>query len=280
MTPNVDDDPLEMLEIQLLLEAIYRRYGFDFRDYAYASIRRRILNVLEAEGLRSVAELQGKLLHDADCMERFLLKVTVHSTAMFRDPGFYRAFREKVVPRLGDLPFLRIWHVGCSTGEEVYSMAILLHEAGLDAKCRIYATDMNEAVLARARSGIFPLASLQEFTHNYLQAGGQRAFSEYYTARYDHVLFQRELTKMVVFSQHNLVTDSSFNEFHIILCRNVMIYFNQPLSARVHRLLFDSLAPGGFLCLGNRESIKFSPHEGGYAAIDDAERIYQRKPAC
>ena len=159
-------------------------------------------------------------------------------------------------------------------------MAILLHEAGLDAKCRIYATDMNEAVLARARSGIFPLASLQEFTHNYLQAGGQRAFSEYYTARYDHVLFQRELTKMVVFSQHNLVTDSSFNEFHIILCRNVMIYFNQPLSARVHRLLFDSLAPGGFLCLGNRESIKFSPHEGGYAAIDDAERIYQRKPAC
>lgn len=280
MPTPVDDDPLEMLEIQLLLEAIYRRYGFDFRDYAYDSIRRRIGNVLESEGLQSLAELQGKLLHEPACMERFLLKVTVHATAMFRDPTFYRAFRHQVVPLLNDLPFIRIWHVGCSTGEEVYSMAIVLQESGLESKCRIYATDMNEAVLARAKSGIFPLAALQEFTQNYLQAGGTRAFSEYYTARYDHVLFQRELTKMVVFSQHNLVTDSSFNEFHVILCRNVLIYFNQPLSAHVHRLLFESLAPGGILCLGNRESIHFTPHEAAYAVLDAAERIYQRKHAC
>lgn len=280
MSAHVEDDPLEMLEIQLLLEAIYRRYGFDFRDYAYPSIRRRIANVLESEGVGSLAGLQGKLLHEPACMERFLLKVTVHSTAMFRDPGFYRAFRNKVAPRLNELPFLRIWHVGCSTGEEVYSMAILLREAGLEAKCRIYATDMNEAVLARAKSGIFPLASLPEFNQNYLQAGGQRDFSEYYTARYDHVLFQRDLTKMVVFSQHNLVTDSSFNEFHVILCRNVLIYFNHPLSARVHRLLFESLAPGGILCLGSRESINLTPHEGDYRVIDAGERIYQRKQAC
>ncbi|MGH7138029.1 MAG: CheR family methyltransferase [Pirellulales bacterium] len=272
------DDELDLLETQLLLEAIYRRYGFDFRDYAVASIRRRIQSVLEEEGLSSLAELQGKLLHNASCMERFLLKVTVHATAMFRDPAFYRTFRESVVPLLAEMPFLRVWHVGCSTGEEVYSMAILLDEAGLASKCRIYATDMNEAVLAEAKQGIFPLAKLQEYTQNYQQAGGTRAFSDYYSARYDRVLFDRHLTAMVVFSPHNLVTDSSFNEFHVVLCRNVMIYFNQSLSARVHRLLFESLADGGFLCLGNRESIRFTPHAGSYCDFDDNARIYRKKP--
>ena len=272
------DDELEALETQLLLEAIYRRYGFDFRDYAQPSIRRRIRSVQEAEGLSSLAELQGRLVHDAACMERFLLQVTVHATAMFRDPTFYLAFRRQVVPLLADLPFVRVWHVGCSTGEEVYSMAILLEEAGLASKCRIYATDMNEAVLAQARSGIFPLAPLQEYTQNYQQAGGTRAFSEYYSARYGHALFRRDLTAMAVFSQHNLVTDGSFNEFHVILCRNVMIYFNHSLTARVQRLLFDSLAEHGFLCLGNRETIKFTPHESSYREVDAGERIYQRKP--
>ena len=274
------DDELERLEAQLLLEAIYRRYGFDFRDYSYPSIRRRIWSVVEAEQLRGLNELQGKLLRDPSCMERFLLKVTVHSTSMFRDPSFYRAFREDVAPRLAELPFIRIWHVGCSTGEEVYSLAILLDETGLAPKCRIYATDMDEAVIARARQGVFPLASLQEYTQNYLRAGGTRAFSEYYTARYDHVLFQRSLTAMTVFSQHNLVTDSSFNEFHVILCRNVLIYFNQALSARVHRLLFDSLSPGGFLCLGERESVRFTPHEASYRELHAGRRIYQRLHAC
>src|SRR5438067_10761723 len=203
----------ESIEIQLLLEAVFRRYGFDFRDYAYTSIRRRIWNQVRAEGLGSIAEHQGQLLGEPACMERFLLAVTVNVTAMFRDPSFYRAFRVKVVPHLRDCPFLRIWHVGCATGEEVYSMAILLREEGLYPKCRIYATDLNEAVLAKARDGIFPLAALQEYTGNYLRAGGAGTLSEYYTACYGRVACHRALSENVVFAQHNLVTDSSFNEF-------------------------------------------------------------------
>src|SRR2546423_3132019 len=201
-------------------------------------------------------------------MERFLRAVTVHVTAMFRDPGFWRAVRAKVVPHLRGQPFFRVWHVGCSTGEEVYSMAILLHEEGLYPKCRIYATDLNEAVLATARDGIFPLAALQEYTGNYLQAGGTGAFSDYYTARYDRVIFHRALTENVVFAQHNLVTDSSFNEFQVIVCRNVLIYFGPALATRVHRLLYESLAPSGFLALGDKESIKFTPHEACYEEFD------------
>ena len=173
-------------------------------------------------------------------------------------------------------PFVRLWHVGCSTGEEVFSMAILLHEEGLYPRCRIYATDMNESVLAQAKTGIFPLGHLREYTANYLQAGGTGAFSEYYMAAYDHVLFHHSLSDNVVFGQHNLVTDGSFNDFHVILCRNVMIYFNETLTARVHDLLYGSLALGGFLCLGNRESIRFSPHESGYEEFELQGRIYRK----
>lgn len=276
MRPPSDNNDVEALEVQLLLEAVFRRYGIDFRDYAYPSIKRRIWNQVGAEGLTSIVELQGKLLHEPDCMERFLRAVTVNVTAMFRDPSFYRAFRAKVVPCLRDYPFVRIWHVGCSTGEEVYSMAILLHEEGLYPRCRIYATDMNEAVLAKAKAGIFPLAVLQEYTGNYLEAGGTGAFSEYYTAKYGNVIFQRSLSENVVFAQHNLVTDSSFNEFHVILCRNVLIYFNSALSGRVHRLLYESLAPSGLIALGNRESIRFTPYEACYEELDGSEKIYRR----
>jgi chemotaxis protein methyltransferase CheR len=276
MSPPPDSTEVEALEVQLLLEGVFRRYGFDFRDYAYASIRRRIWNQVQAEGLQSIAELQGQLLREPACMERFLLAVTVNVTAMFRDPDFYRAFRVKVVPHLRDYPFVRIWHVGCSTGEEVYSMAILLREEGLYPKCRVYATDINAAVLARAKAGIFPVALLQEYTGNYLKAGGACSFSEYYTAKYDGVIFQRSLCENIVFAQHNLVTDSSFNEFHVILCRNVLIYFNHALTARVHRLLYQSLAPSGFLGLGNGESIKYTPHGACYEEFDEREKIYRR----
>jgi chemotaxis protein methyltransferase CheR len=276
MRSSPDSDEVEALEVQLLLEAVFRRYGFDFRDYAYPSMRRRVWNQVHAEGLRSIVELQGKLLHEPACMERFLLAVTVNVTAMFRDPSFYRAFRAKVVPRLRDYPFVRVWHVGCSTGEEVYSMAILLHEEGLYPRCRVYATDMNEAVLAQAKAGIFPLARLQEYTGNYLQAGGTGSFSEYYTAKYGNVIFQRSLSENVVFAQHNLVTDGSFNEFQVILCRNVLIYFNGALAGRVHRLLYESLAPSGLMALGNRESIRFTPHEACYEELDGREKIYRR----
>jgi chemotaxis protein methyltransferase CheR len=271
-----DNNDVEALEVQLLLEAVYRRYGFDFRDYAHPSIRRRVWSQVQAEGLEHVSELQGKLLHERDCVERFLRAVTVNVTSMFRDPCFYCAFRAQVVPLLRDYSFLRIWHAGCSTGEEVYSLAILLHEEGLYPKCRVYATDMNEAVLARAKEGIFPLAHLQEYTGNYLKAGGKASFSEYYTAKYGNVIFQRALNANVVFAQHNLVTDSSFNEFHVILCRNVMIYFNHALAGRVHRLVYESLMMSGFLALGNRESVKFTPYETCYEELDSHEQIYRR----
>jgi chemotaxis protein methyltransferase CheR len=276
MSAPPDNNDVEALEIQLLLEAVFRRYGFDFRDYAYPSVRRRIWNCVHAEGLPGVSELQGKLLRDPACMERFLLAITVHVTTMFRDPSFYGAFRARVVPRLRAYPFLRIWHVGCATGEEVYSMAILLHEEGLYSRCRIYATDMNEAVLNRAKAGIFPLDLVQEYTGNYLRAGGTAAFSEYYTARYGGVIFQRALSDNIVFAQHNLVTDSSFNEFHVILCRNVLIYFNRALTERVHRLLYESLARFGFLGLGNQESLRFTSHETCYEEFDKSARLYRR----
>jgi chemotaxis protein methyltransferase CheR len=271
-----DGDDAEAVETRLLLEGLCRRYGFDFRDYAPASLRRRIWSRVRAEGLPGISELQGRLLRDPACMERFLLAVTVNVTAMYRDPGFWRAFRAKVVPHLRDQPSVRIWHVGCSTGEEVYSMAILLKEEGLYPRCRIYATDLNEAVLATAKTGIFPLAALQEYTTNYLKAGGTNSFSEYYTARYDHVIFHRALIENVVFAQHNLVTDASFNEFQVVLCRNVLIYFNAALTARVHSLVYESLAPSGFLGLGGRESVKFTPFESCYQEVDGRAKIYRR----
>jgi chemotaxis protein methyltransferase CheR len=274
---SAEEPDSEAIEIQLLLEGVFRRYGFDFRDYAYSSIRRRIWTMIAAEELQTIAQLQEKLLHDRDCMERFLLTVTVHVTSMFRDPGFYLALRDKVVPLLRSSPFIRVWHVGCSTGEEVYSMAILLTEEGLYPKCRIYATDMSEAVLAKAKGGIFPASALPEYTANYQQAGGQRSLSDYYTSGHEHVIFQRTLSQGTVFSQHNLVTDASFNEFQVILCRNVMIYFNKPLADRVHDLLFDSLAIGGFLGLGSKESIRFTPHEACYEELDASEHLYRRR---
>src|SRR5262245_60155426 len=197
MSEPQDGNETEGIEIPLLLEAVYRRYGFDFRDYAYGSMQRRIWNTIQTEGVSGVSELQGKLLRDRACMERFLLAATVNVTTMFRDPSFYRAFRALVVPQLRDLPFLRIWHVGCSTGEEVYSMAIMLREEGLYSRCRIYATDMNEEVLARAKAGIYPVTLVREYTGNYVRAGGATAFSEYYTAQYDSVIFKRGLIENV-----------------------------------------------------------------------------------
>jgi chemotaxis protein methyltransferase CheR len=273
---TTEGSEIEDIEVHLLLEAIYRRYGFDFRDYAFTSMKRRVESILAAEGLSSISELQGKLLREPACMEHFLLSITVNVTSMFRDPAFYVAFRTRVLPWLRECPFVRIWHVGCSTGEEVYSMAILLEEEGLYPRCRIYATDLNEHVLAKAKAGIFPLASLQEYTGNYLKAGGQGCFSDYYTANYGGVIFQRSLRDNVIFAQHSLVTDGSFNEFHVVLCRNVMIYFNETLSERVHRLLYESLILHGILGLGDRESIKFTPYEACFEEVDGDQRLYRR----
>jgi chemotaxis protein methyltransferase CheR len=267
---------LEEIEVRLLTEGIFRHYGFDFRDYSLPSLRRRVWKRVYAEGLSTVSGLQEKVLHDPDCMERLLLDLSINTTAMFRDPTFYLTFREKVVPLLRTYPFVRIWHAGCSTGEEVYSMAILLQEEGLYERSRIYATDINEAVLARAKEGIFPLATMQENTSNYIGGGGVGTFSEYYTARYDYALFRPSLREHVVFAQHNLVTDASFNHFNVILCRNVLIYFNNALQDRVQKLFLDSLEMFGILALGKKETIRYSAVADCYEEIDAEERLYRR----
>ncbi|MBW4669123.1 MAG: protein-glutamate O-methyltransferase CheR [Cyanomargarita calcarea GSE-NOS-MK-12-04C] len=267
---------LEDIEIQLLLEGVYRYYGFDFRNYALASIKRRIWNVIRAENLTTVSGLLNKVLHEKDCMERFVLGLSVNVTAMFRDPNFYIAFRNKVVPLLRTYPFIRIWHAGCSTGEEVYSMAILLSEEGIYHRCRIYATDMNEAVLRKAKAGIFSLHLMQEYTQLYLQAGGTKCFSEYYTAAYNAAIFQPLLKENIVFSHHNLVTDASFNEFNVILCRNVLIYFNEQLQEQVHKLLYQSLKMFGILGLGKQESLFGTPYQQHYKELASEEKLYRR----
>jgi chemotaxis protein methyltransferase CheR len=268
---------LDDLEIRLLLEGIFQQYGFDFRDYAASSMRRRVQMVVEREQLASISALQARVLHDPACFERMLLALTVHVTSMFRDATFYATFRQKVVPLLRTYPFVRIWHAGCSSGEEVYSMAILLHEEGLYKRCRIYATDLSEAVLKLARAGLFPLSSMREYTENYQRAGGKSDFSEYYSARYEQALFRPALRENVVFAQHNLVTDAPFNDFNVVFCRNVMIYFNKELQERVHRLLYKSLARFGVLGLGRKESIRFTPHEASYEELDSAEKLYRKE---
>jgi len=266
----------EGLELQLLLEGVYRQYGFDFREYAPASLKRRVWRRVDAEKAGTITGLLDRLLRDPDVMERLLLDLSINVTSMFRDPTFYAALRTQVVPVLRTYPFTRIWVAGCSTGEEVYSMAILLQEEGLYDRARIYATDINEIVLQRARAGIFPLEKMQEYTENYIRAGGTRSFSEYYTAMYDGALFNSSLTRNVVFSQHNLVTDGSFSEFHVILCRNVMIYFDRELQNRVHDLFYQSLVQLGILCLGNKETIRFTRYEERYEARDLKETISRR----
>jgi chemotaxis protein methyltransferase CheR len=275
-TPLSYDAELERLEIQLLLEGIYRHYGFDFRSYAYASVRRRLWKRIHAEGLATVSALQERVLHDRSMMEQLLLDLSINVTAMFRDPPFFQVFRERIVPILRTYPFVRIWHAGCSTGEEVYSMAILLEEEGVYDRVRIYATDINEVVLHRAREGIFPLDRMQEYTENYIRSGGKRSFSEYYTAKYDGALFSPTLRRNVVFSLHNLVTDRSFAEFHVVVCRNVLIYFDRDLQTRVLGLFHESLVHFGILALGSKESLRLSKYEDCYETLSVGERIYRK----
>ncbi len=271
-----DRSEREELEISLLLEGIYRHYGFDFRQYARASIRRRLWRRTHAEGLATITGLLERVLHEPEAMERLLLDLSINVTSMFRDPTFFAAFRTKVVPVLRTFPFLRIWNAGCSTGEETYSLAILLNEVGLLERTRIYATDLNEAVLRIASDGVFPLAKMQEYTENYLAAGGSRSFSEYYVSAYDRAQFNRSLTENVVFAQHNLVSDHSFNEFHVVICRNVMIYFDRTLQDQVHKLFLDSLVPLGVLGLGHKETVRHGRYAEHYEAIDEQERLYRR----
>jgi chemotaxis protein methyltransferase CheR len=270
------ESALEDVEIQLLLEGIHRRYGFDFRGYAAASLRRRLRRRMRAEGLATISGLQELVLHDPGALQRLLGDLSIAVTSMFRDPSFYRAFRERVCPILATYPFTRIWNAGCATGEETYSLAILLQEEDLYDRCRIYATDLNEAVLEKARSGVFRLERMQEYTENYIRAGGKRAFSEYYTAAYDGARFVNSLSENVVFAQHNLVSDGGFNEFHVIVCRNVLIYFDRELQDRVHALFHDSLIRRGVLAIGQKESIRFTAYRDRYEVLDADEKLYRK----
>jgi chemotaxis protein methyltransferase CheR len=269
-------ESVEALELELLLEAVFRHYGYDFRDYARTSIRRRIWKIAKDEKVATISELQARVLHDPAAWERFLQGIAVNVSAMFRDPHFFKAFRRHVVPLLRTYPFIRIWQAGCSLGEEVYSLAVLLVEEGLYDRALIYATDINEATLRQAREGIYPADMMQKYTQNYILAGGQGSFSEYYTARYDFAIMRPALRQNIVFSQHNLVSDGAFNEFNVILCRNVMIYFNRGLQERTHTLFHGSLSTFGILGLGAKESMRFLPQEQLYEQFEPGEKLYRR----
>ena len=245
-------------EIKLLLDDLFEKYGYDFTNYSGASLKRRINRLCSMDRFPSFAELRFKLLSDNTYLKRFVEEITVNVTEMFRDPQFYQSLRTEVLPNLATKPFFRIWHAGCSTGEEVISMAILLQEENLFSKALLYATDLNPSVLEKARKGIVPLSHMRQYSENYIAAGGKKDFSQYYTANYGQAKFSEEITSKVVFSTHNLVSDSSFNEFDMILCRNVLIYFDKELQDKVLKLFDESLSRLGYLCLGSKETIKFS----------------------
>jgi chemotaxis protein methyltransferase CheR len=273
---NNTNEDLEKIEIELLLQGLYSWCGYDYRNYAYNSLKRRIWHRIHAEKLSSVTGLLEKILHDPACLKRLIADFSINVTEMFRDPLFFLSFREKVVPILRMYPSIRIWHAGCSTGEEVYSMAILLQEEGILDKTKIYATDINADVLKVAKSGLYPLENMRKYTNNYIQSGGKKAFSDYYSVKNNSVKFHSYLTKNVVFAQHNLVTDRSFNEFHVILCRNVLIYFNKPLQTKVHGLFYESLGMFGILGLGDMETIVYTDKADYYEDIIVGQKLYRK----
>lgn len=267
----------EHIDIDLLLETIYQRYGYDFRSYARASIVRRIRQFRSNAGCTSVAEMIPRIIDDDEFASRLIRYFSIAVTEMFRDPLVYRAVREKVVPLLRTWPHCKIWHAGCATGEEVYSLAIVLKEEGIYDRTTIYATDFNNEALDRARAGIYEIGRLQEATRNYQQAGGKRSFSEYYHARYKAAAMDNSLKERVVFSSHNLASDSMFGEMHLVFCRNVLIYFNRDLQNRALGLFTESLVHGGFLCLGTKEDLQFSDFSDRYEPVDKKARIYKKK---
>jgi chemotaxis protein methyltransferase CheR len=270
-------EALEDLELELLLEALHRRHGFDFRGYALASLRRRVWRRVELDGLGTITALTDRILHDDETLARLMRDLSINVTEMFRDPSFHRALRELAFPLLRTYPFVRVWNAGCSTGEEAWSVAIALDEAGLLERSRIYATDMNEGALAQARTGAFPLERMQSYTENYQRAGGTRSFSEYYVTRGATAVFDEHLARNVVFAQHNLATDRSFNEFHLIICRNVMIYFGRELQRHVHELFLDSLVPLGLLGLGRKEAIQPPELAARYEPLEAHEKLFRRR---
>jgi chemotaxis protein methyltransferase CheR len=251
-------------QIEWLINEVHEYYGYDFSGYSKASFRRRVDRLLEVDGFRDFADFMSKIRSEPEYFKRMVEEITVNVTEMFRDPTFYSVLRDKILPELRPKPFIRIWHAGCSTGEEVFSMAILLEEANLLQKSLLYATDINPQVLDIARKGIFPLRMMKDYSENYVASGGKNDFSDYYTANYGYAKFNDRFVEKMVFSQHNLVSDRSFNEFDIILCRNVLIYFDKDLQDHALNLFDESLAKLGYLALGTKESIKFSSIQKKY----------------
>ncbi len=268
---------IEAIETDLLLEAIFRRYGYDFRDYARASMERRIRHGLQRLGCGQISELTRRILYEPEFFQELIDGFSITVTEMFRDPEVYAQLRTQVVPYLATYPFIKVWHAGCATGEEVYSLAILLAEEGILERTTIYATDFNETALHTAREGIYPIDRLQVYSDNYQKSGGRSTLANYYLAQYDSVIMAKSLKKNVTFARHNLVSDRVFGEMHLIICRNVMIYFNRDLQERVLTLFDESLIGNGFLCLGSKESLRFSSLAGKFHELDPPLKVHRKR---
>lgn len=273
----ITDDEIFDIEFSLLLEGIFKRYGYDFRSYSQASLKRRIEQHMMIYGYAHISALLHDILTKPDAFTALLSDMTINVTEMFRDPSFYISFRENVIPALKTYPFIKIWHAGCATGEEIYSMAILLKEEGLYERTQIYATDIDKEALEKAKKGIYSALDSKKYSENYDRALGLSDLSAYYTEKYDHIIMDPALKKNVIFADHDLATDQVFGEMQVILCRNVIIYFNRDLQKRVFNLFNASLDMGGFLCLGSKESLRFSECADSFDFVDKEQRIYRRK---
>jgi chemotaxis protein methyltransferase CheR len=273
----VEPADIERIEVDLLVEAIYQRYGYDFRQYGQASIKRRLRHHLAKIGADRIADIIPDILHNPQSFEQLFFDLSVTVTEMFRDPWFFRTLKEKVFPFLQTFPFINVWQAGCATGEEVYSLAIMLQEEGLYKRSRIYATDFNDMALATANKRIYPLERIKEYSSNYQKAGGKHSLADYYRAQYDSVIMDKSLLENVTFANHNLAVDGVFAEMHLILCRNVLIYFNKDLQNRVLTNFRDSLCYNGFLCLGSKETVRFSQVQPDFRDFATQEKIYQSK---
>ena len=261
-------------EYRELLESIRFVYGYDFTDYAEASVMRRIDHFMTVGKITALEKLGKMILQDEKLFEEFVQEISVTVTEMFRDPFFYKSLRENVMKRLATYPFIKVWIAGCATGEEIYSIAILLQEENLLNRSVIYATDINQKSLQIAKDGVYPVENMKAYTANYQKSGGTNSFSEYYKAKYNSVMFDKSLKQNVVFAAHNLAVDKSFNEFQLIVCRNVLIYFNQQLQNKVINLFYESLCPFGILCLGSKESLLFSDKKNAFSDVDKKEKIF------
>ncbi len=276
MRVNTKED-IEKIEIDLFLEAIYQSLGYDFRNYMQGSVKRRVRHILTKSGCSRISDMIPLVLYDEVFAEKVAHEFSITVTEMFRDPEFYQSVRTNVLPYLRTYPFIKIWHAGCATGEEVYSLAIILQEEGLYDRATIFATDFNETILDKAKEGIYEIKEIRQHTSNYHKAGGTRSFAEYYHAQYESAIINQSLKDNITFASHNLVTDGVFGEMHLIFCRNVLIYFDRALQDRVLGLFADSLNYGGFLCLGSKETIEFSTINNHFKTVDERFKIYQKR---